>query len=107
MTMHPASAHTIRYATGLDQGALNRLAELDSQRPIRTPALVAEVRGKPAAALSLIDGRAVADPFQRTAALVSMLRLRAEPLGVAERTPSLRERIGAAVKIRRGAARTA
>jgi hypothetical protein len=47
----------IRQATDYDQGALQRLAELDSQRPLSMPALIAETRGLPAAAISLADGR--------------------------------------------------
>jgi hypothetical protein len=39
---------------------------------------VAEVDGAGWAAISLIDGRAVADPFCRTADLVALLRTAAE-----------------------------
>ena len=42
--------------------------------------LVAEVEGKILAALSLADGRVVADPFSRTAELRTMLELRAKQL---------------------------
>lgn len=38
--------------------------------------LVAAVDGEPVAALPLDGGPAIADPFQRTAALVSLLELR-------------------------------
>ena len=91
--MFPAHSHTIRYATGTDAESLRRLAELDSQQPIVPPALIGEVGDRPIAALSLSDGRAIADPFERTAALVTMLRLRAASIQAAERTPSLRERM--------------
>jgi hypothetical protein len=63
--MHPI----IRQATEDDHRALQRLAELDSQRPLSMPALIAETRGLPAAAISLADGRVIADPFEHTAYL--------------------------------------
>ena len=65
----------------------------DSQRPLTGPALVGEIDGRPAAAISLTDGRLVADPFQHTAALVAHLRMRARALTEHERTPSVRERL--------------
>lgn len=61
-----------------DEDALRRLALLDSARPLRGRALVAEVDGRPVAALSLDDGRVVADPFTHTADAVALLRLRAK-----------------------------
>jgi hypothetical protein len=42
--------------------------------------LVAEVDGTPVAAISLVDGHVVADPFERTADVVELLRLRAAQL---------------------------
>ena len=56
--------------------AIQRLARLDSARRPSGPVLVAAVGGKPAAALPLDGGPAIADPFQPTAALVSLLELR-------------------------------
>jgi hypothetical protein len=69
-----------------DAGALARLAALDSARVPAGPLLVAEVAGELRAAISLADGRSIADPFQRTASLVALLamraaQLRAEPVG--------------------------
>ena len=60
-----------------DEQALRRLAALDSVRPLRGNALVAEVAGRPIAALDLTDGRVVADPFEHTAEVVELLHVRA------------------------------
>lgn len=91
--MHPANAYVIRQATEPDQAALQRLAELDGQRPLAGPALVAEIRGKPAAAASLADGRVIADPFKQTAVARQVLRMRVGALRAYSRTPSLAERM--------------
>lgn len=56
--------------------AIERLAQLDSSRSPSGSVLVAAVGGKPVAALPLDGSPAIADPFQRTAELVSMLELR-------------------------------
>ena len=56
--------------------AIERLARLDSARRPRGQVLVAAVGGEPMAALPLDGGPAIADPFQQTAALVSLLELR-------------------------------
>jgi hypothetical protein len=96
--MFPANGYTIRYATVDDVPALRRLAGLDSQSLFCGPALIGEIDGVPAAALSLADGRVIADPFQRTARLTPLLHLRARALRAFERTPSLRERLRAGVR---------
>jgi hypothetical protein len=57
--------------------AIERLAQLDSSRRPTGPVLVASVGGEPVAAVPLDGGPAIADPFQRTAALVSLLEVRA------------------------------
>jgi hypothetical protein len=56
--------------------AIERLAQLDSARRPSGPVLAAAVGGEPAAALPLDGGPAIADPFQPTAGLVSLLELR-------------------------------
>jgi len=61
-----------------DDMILRRLAALDSTRPIRGRALVAEVEGRPVAAIGISDGRVVADPFEHTAEVVELLKVRAE-----------------------------
>lgn len=53
-----------------------RLAALDSATVPPPPLLVAEVDGELRAAVSLHDGRAIADPFTRTAHLLDVLRTR-------------------------------
>lgn len=68
---------TLRFATSDDAAALAAVAELDSARPLVGPALLAERDGRVVAALSVADGRVVANPFVPTADLVEMLRLRA------------------------------
>jgi hypothetical protein len=70
----------IRPATASDAPALWRLAVLDEARvPSAGPGvLIAEVDGKPVAALA--GDQVVADPFVRTASLVELLRLRARQL---------------------------
>jgi hypothetical protein len=77
-----------------------RLAELDSQRPLSGRVLIGEVGGFPAAAVSLIDGRVIADPFQPTATLAGLLRLRYQSLRALSETPSLRDRMRAALPTR-------
>jgi hypothetical protein len=67
---------TVRRTTSADHGALARLAALDSARPPRGPALVAEADSRMLAALPLGSGRAIADPFEPTAELVALLELR-------------------------------
>ena len=71
---------TIRFANGYDAGALSRLAQLDSAEQLALPALLAEVDGAAIAALSLVDGGVIADPFRPTGELVDLLRVRAQQL---------------------------
>ena len=63
-----------------DESSLRRLAALDSTRPLKGRALVAEVEGHPIAAIDLNDGRVVADPFERTAEVVELLRMRRQAI---------------------------
>jgi hypothetical protein len=70
----------IRVAEPYDAPALARLAALDAGRPLHGRILVAESGGVALAALSLEDGRAVADPFLPTAGHVALLRTRADLL---------------------------
>jgi hypothetical protein len=67
---------TVRRARPSDVQALAALAALDSARPLTGERLVGEVDGQIVAAVSLHDGRAVADPFESTADVVEILRLR-------------------------------
>jgi hypothetical protein len=67
----------IRIATAGDRRALEQLAELDSATTPIGATLIGELRGRPVAALSLVDGKAIADPFVATSDIQELLRLRA------------------------------
>lgn len=97
--MFPANAHVIRPATEEDVRALWQLAQLDSQRPLGGNLLIGEIDGEPAAAISLNDNRVVSDPFQHTAQLTQLLRMRAASLTAVAETPSLRERMRNGVRV--------
>jgi hypothetical protein len=75
---------TIRRSRASDRAALHRLAQLDSRRLAEGELLVAEVEGDLRAALPLAGGSAIADPFRPTAALVSLLGVRAAQIRAAE-----------------------
>jgi hypothetical protein len=78
---------TLRFAFPDDEAALARLAALDSSEPPAMPVLLGEVGGQLRAAVSLVDGVVVADPFQPTVALVELLRARARQLTMVRSTP--------------------
>jgi hypothetical protein len=105
--MYAANTYVIRHAAPADAAALAHLAQLDSNRPLEGRVLIGEIDGKVAAALSLHDGRVIADPFQRTARLTPLMRMRASAIVAAERTPSLRDRIRAATRVARVSGATA
>jgi hypothetical protein len=67
---------TIRMAASEDTPALRRLAELDSARPLSGGVMLADLDGACLAAISLESGEVTANPFERTAAIVSHLRMR-------------------------------
>ena len=62
----------VRLATANDREALERLAALDSTEPPRASTLVGELLQRPVAALSLSDGRVMANPFVATADIVAL-----------------------------------
>jgi hypothetical protein len=64
---------TIKLATAADSGRIAELAALDTRSAPQGDVLLAEVDGRLLAAVAM-DGTAVADPFQRTAGVVSLLR---------------------------------
>jgi len=70
----------IRLATEGDRSALRRLAELDSARSLPGGVLIAKLGERLVAAISLADGREIADPFTPTAEILKLLRLRARQL---------------------------
>jgi hypothetical protein len=65
---------TIGLAHTADMPELERLAALDSADPLSGDVLVGRVNGEMRAALSLRDGRSIADPFVHSAGLVKLLR---------------------------------
>lgn len=75
------TAVTLRPSREDEGRALTRLAQRDSAPPLEGSIVVAERGGRILAALSLADRRAIADPFQPTAELVELLRVRADQLG--------------------------
>ena len=64
----------IQLAHSTDTPELERLAALDSADPLTGEILLGRVDGRLRAALSLSDGRVVADPFSRSAGVVKLLR---------------------------------
>ena len=68
---------TITHSTEGNSRELWRLAALDDRRAPNGPALLAYVGGELRAALGLLDGRAVADPFHPTAEIVEILKFQA------------------------------
>jgi hypothetical protein len=79
------TAITVRRADHRDVAVLRSLAQLDSAEPPAEPVLIAEAGGVARAALSLVDGTTVADPFHPTTDLVELLRLHADQLAQAGR----------------------
>jgi hypothetical protein len=66
----------LRRGRPADAAEIATVAELDNARPLTGHTIVAEAGGRIVAAISLHDGRVVADPFAPTADVVEMLRLR-------------------------------
>jgi hypothetical protein len=76
----PANAPVVALRlAGADEGhVVQELAALDDAPALEGQVLLALIDGDPVAALSLRDGRVVADPFVHTDAATALLRLRAE-----------------------------
>jgi hypothetical protein len=79
-TKPPAPAVVLRPADVGDAPATRRVAALDDAPPLDGPALLALIDDEVVAALSLRDGRVIANPFVPTSQAVALLRLRAEHL---------------------------
>ena len=73
----PLASVVIRPAYPDDASTLERLARIDSRRPLDGPVLVAERDGRVLAAIATSDGTTISDPFSPTADLVALLRLHA------------------------------
>jgi hypothetical protein len=80
----------IRVARPADREALAQLAQLDSRPAPDGYVLVAEVAGELRAAVAVAGGQPIADPFHPTAALTSLLALRARQLQEGEAVPARR-----------------
>jgi hypothetical protein len=94
--MFASNSYRVRFATRDDADALTSLAARASQQPLVGRVLIGQLDGTPAAALSLQDGRVIADPSRPTGPLVTTLRMRAAGIRAFEATPSLPERLRAA-----------
>lgn len=68
----------IRRAASCDEPAIDRLAALDERDLPHGERLIAEVEGRPVAAVEVRSGVTVADPFVPTGSVVELLGLRAE-----------------------------
>jgi hypothetical protein len=78
---------------GSDEAAqLRQLAALDSARPLEGESLVALVDGRLVAAISLKDGRIIADPLAPTTEARGLLQTRAAQLAETPRRPRRRFR---------------
>lgn len=75
-----AQTIALRLAQSDEQPAVRRLAALDDAPELGGEVLLALVDGEPVAALSLSDGRVVADPFRFTEEAVGLLALRFQHL---------------------------
>ncbi len=77
------SAILIRFARAQDRDAVARLEAMEERLLPAGGRLIAEVDGRTVAAASLPDGSIVADPFERSAAVGELLRLRVRQLRAA------------------------
>ena len=98
--MFAANTYRIRLANDEDIDTLHDLAARNSELWLDGTVLIGEIDGDGAAALSLSDGRVIADPSRRIDHLVANLRVRAESIWAHESTPSLSDRLLAALPAR-------
>jgi hypothetical protein len=78
-TIH-ADGISIRPLGEDDRSEVERLAQLESRRPLEGALLGVEIEGRLLAAISLATGESIADPFSRTGELRALLELRAAQL---------------------------
>ena len=76
----PSAQVAMRIATPDDRASVERLAQLDDCLAPTASLLLAEVDGRVVAAVPLDGGRAFADPFRPTAAVLELMRLRVSQL---------------------------
>ncbi|MGH2867055.1 MAG: hypothetical protein ACRDNK_05725 [Solirubrobacteraceae bacterium] len=86
----PAPAVALRLADAGDIPLIQRLAALDDAPAVDGLVLLALMDDEAVAALSLLDGRVIANPFVATSEAVALLRLRAEHLSGARPRRRLR-----------------
>ncbi len=88
----PAQAPSVglRLAEPDETAVVRELADLDDAPPLAGQVLLALIDGQAVAAVSLADGRVVANPFLHTEAAIGLLRLRARHLSVARPRRRLR-----------------
>jgi hypothetical protein len=96
--MFPANTYRTWIADADDADALIWLEEQGGQAPLASRVLIGEIDGAPAAALSLHDGRVIADRARNTDRLVVTLRMRAGAIRAYETAPSLPQRLRAALR---------
>jgi hypothetical protein len=80
MTTSDTSTLAIRVAHTDEERDVRRLADLDDAPPLDGQALIALLDGEAVAAMSLSDGRVVANPFIGTTDAITLLSLRASQL---------------------------
>lgn len=97
--MFPANAYVIRQAGADDADELLALAIKDRSQPIAIPALIGELDGQPAAAISIADGRVISNPAKQTRRLGAVLSMRARSMRAVAEMPSLRDRMRAGVRV--------
>jgi hypothetical protein len=78
------TGHRTYEATASDAGKLWYLSQITGQPRLRGRVLIGDIKGAPAAAISVADGRIVADASRDTTRLAQQLRSRAEALRALE-----------------------
>jgi hypothetical protein len=94
--MFAPNVYRIRFATAEDADTLKSLAERNSQRPLVGRVLMGHLRGTPAAAMSVDEGRVIADSSPLIGPLVVTLRNRVSAIKAFEANPALSDRLRAA-----------
>jgi hypothetical protein len=97
--MFSANTYIIRTASADDADALRRLAERSGLAPLTGAILIGEIKGRPAAAVGVSDGRVVASPTVDSNVLVAQLRVRAGAARALAAHPVLRERLLARLSV--------
>ena len=94
--MFAANSYRIRIASNQDADAIHDLIERNCDQALDGQMLIGELDGVVSAAMSLSDGRVIADDSPRVGHLVATLRARAVSAWAYSATPSTSERLLAA-----------